>query len=129
MRQLMQVTACSAVSLLLVALAVALLFAGLELHSPTEFWSPYGAFGGGFHATLLLGAVPAILAGAPAYWWLWRAGRARWLTVVPLGAALGALVAVLEPALLGWGAGCGMFVAGLTHMTARRWLPQRGRSD
>lgn len=121
-RQLLQAAAFAAASLLLVALAVALLVAGLEASSPTEFWGLPGAFGTGLHATLLIGAGPAILIGAPAYWGLWRLGRARSLIVLPLGAALGALVGVLEPPLLGWGAGCGMVVAGLTHLAAKRWM-------
>ena len=121
-RQLMQVAVFSAASLVLVAFAVALLVAGIEASSPTEFWGLPGAFGTSLYATLLIGAGPAILMGAPAYWWLWRLGQARSLVVLLLGAGLGALIAVLEPVLLGWGAGCGVAVAGLTHLAARRWL-------
>lgn len=121
-RQLMQVAMFSAASLAVVAFSVALLVAGLEASAPTDLWDASGAFSAGFYATLLVGAAPAIFVGAPAYWWLWRLRQARWLIVLPLGAGLGALIGMLEPALLSWGAGCGMAVAGLTHLAATRWL-------
>ncbi|MCH8496863.1 MAG: hypothetical protein LAT63_00165 [Marinobacter sp.] len=107
LRQLIQVMVFSAVSLLVVAIAIALLFLALELASPSELWRPFGAFRVGFYATLVVGAAPAILVGAPAYWWVWRLGYARWLIVLPVGAVLGTLAALLDLALIGWGVGCG----------------------
>lgn len=122
MRQLIQVIACAAVSLLTVALAMAFLFLFLEQISPSELFTSSAAFRVGFQATLMFGVLPAILFGAPAYWWIWRQGQARWLTILPLGAVLGLLVFLLDSALIGWGVGCGALVAGLTHILARRWL-------
>lgn len=102
-RQLVKTALLATAALIMVALAVASIFVLFEVLSPSELWDPSGAFIAGLYATLVLGAVPAVLFGAPGYWLLWRCRRARWLTVLPLGAALGALVAVLEPALLPWG--------------------------
>lgn len=121
-RQLVKTGLLAAAALIMVALAVASIFVLLEVLSPSELWGPSGAFIAGLHATLVLGAVPAVLFGAPGYWLLWRLGRARWLTVLPLGAAFGALVAVLEPALLPWGIPCGVVTAAITHVAAGRWL-------
>lgn len=121
-RQLVKTELLAAAALTMVALAVASIFVLLEVLSPSELWGPSGAFIAGLHATLVLGAVPAVLFGAPGYWLLWRLGRARWLTVLPLGAAFGALVAVLEPALLPWGITCGIVTAAITHVAAGRWL-------
>lgn len=122
LRQLVIVTALSACALLLVALAVAAVLLALEIASPSDLWNRAGAFRTGLYATLLLGAGPALLLGAPGYWLLWRLGRARWLPVLSLGAGLGASVAFLEPAWIAWGVACGAVVAGLTHRAAQRWL-------
>jgi hypothetical protein len=131
-RQLVKTELLAAAALTMVALAVASIFVLLEVLSPSELWGPSGAFIAGLYATLVLGAVPAVLFGAPGYWLLWRLGRARWLTVLPLGAAFGALVAVLEPALLPWGITCGIVTAAITHVAAGRWLggapPRKRRS-
>lgn len=113
------------ISLMVAAGAVALVLAGLEVVSPSEFWGVAGAFRTGFYATLLFGIVPAVLLGGPAYWLLWRAGRASRSTVLVLGAALGAVVAGVEPGLTAWGVGCGILVSGLTHGAVRRWLRPR----
>ncbi|WP_133479992.1 hypothetical protein [Cognatilysobacter segetis] len=112
----------AAISLIVVAGLVAIASAVLEVLSPSELWGVAGAFRTGFYAALLLGAMPALLLGAPAYWLLWRAGRARWRSALPVGAALGALVLLVEPGLAGWGIVCGMLVAALTHVAAARWL-------
>lgn len=121
-RELIQVAVISAASLVSVAIGVAVIFLAFEVLSPSELWSRYGAFRAGLYATLACGAIPAMVLGAPAYWLLWRIGRARWTTVVPLGALLGALVALVEPYLVSWGISCGIVVAGLTHLSAKRWL-------
>lgn len=121
-RQLMYIVVLSAASLVLVVLAVAAVLIAQELYAPTALWGPGGAFRAGFFVTFLLGAGPAVLLGAPAYWGLWRSGRARWHWVLLIGAGLGVLVAVIEPALVAWGAGCGLAVAALVHVAAMRWL-------
>lgn len=120
--QLMKVVLFAAGTLLVVSLGVAALFFATEELSPSEFWGAWGAFRTGFFATLLFGSGPALLLGAPGYWWLWRTGRATWLSILPLGACLGALVSLVEPALAAWGIACGIIVSGLTHVAVRRWL-------
>jgi len=112
----------AAVALIVVAGLVAILFAAVEILSPSELWGVAGAFRTGFYASLLFGVVPAVALGAPAYWLLWRAGRATWAAVLLLGAALGALVGVVEVALAAWGVGCGVIVSGLTHVAVTRRL-------
>jgi hypothetical protein len=114
-RPLIRIAACAACALGLVALGVGLVLAGLELASPSALWSPAGAFRAGLQVALLAGAGPACI-GALGYWWLWRRGSIRWTTVLPLGACLGTTIAMVEPAFLPWGAGCGLGVAGLTHL-------------
>ena len=121
-RALATVAMFAAIALIVVAGLVALTLAALEALSPSERWGVAGAFRTGFYASLVLGAVPAALLGAPAYWLLWRAGRASWPAALLLGAALGALVAVVESGLTVWGIGCGILASGLTHVAATRWL-------
>lgn len=119
MGSLMKLAALSAVALLIVGLTVGGLLFTLEVLSPSDLWTPPGAFVAGLTASLLLGAGPALLLGVPAYWLLWRRRRAQWRTILPLGAALGALIVVIEPALLGWGVLAGVGTAVLTHLAAR----------
>lgn len=109
-------------SLLVAALGVGSVLAAWELLAPSDFWAFGGAFSGGFVATVLLGAVPALALGVPAYWFLWRTHRARWPVALGLGGVLGALIALAEPGLALWGVGCGTVCAGLTHLGAARWL-------
>lgn len=120
--QLVKVATLAGGSLLIVALTVACLLLSMEVVSPSELWGPRGAFRAGLYATLLLGAGPAMLLGVPAYWLLWRAGLTSWPSVIFMGGTLGALVVFIEPALAAWGVPCGILVAALTHLAARRWL-------
>jgi hypothetical protein len=121
-RALATIATFAAVALIVVAGLVAVTLAALEALSPSELWGVAGAFRTGFYASLLFGVVPGVVLGAPVYWLLWRSGRARWLSVLLVGAVLGALIAVVESGLAPWGIGCGMLVAGLTHIAAMRWL-------
>jgi hypothetical protein len=121
-RELATIAMFSAVALLVVAGAVAVTFLAVEYFSPSELWGLAGAFRTGFYATLLFGVLPGVLLGAPAYWLLRRFQRAARPSVCLVGAALGALVALVEPGLVGWGVGCGIVTAGLTHFAAERWL-------
>ena len=121
-RALATIMMFAALALVVVAGGVAIVLAAIEALSPSELLGVAGAFRTGFYASLLFGVVPAVVLGAPAYWLLWRAGRASWPAALALGAALGALVVVVEPGLTAWGIGCGIFASGLTHVAATRWL-------
>ena len=121
-RALATVALFATAALIVVAGLVAALLVVLEILSPSELWGVSGAFRAGFYASLVLGVVPSLVLGAPAYWLLWRVGRATWFTVLLLGAVLGALVAVLERDLMPWGVACGILVSGLTHIAGTRWL-------
>ena len=119
---LVTIALLAAGSLLVAALGVGCVLATWELIAPSEFWAFGGAFKGGFLATVLLGAVPALVIGVPAYWSLRRIHQARWPAALGLGGVFGALITVVEPGLAPWGVGCGTLCAGLTHLGASRWL-------
>jgi hypothetical protein len=121
-RALATIVMFAALALIVVGGVVAVVLATIEVLSPSELWGVTGAFRTGFYASLLFGVVPAVVLGAPAYWLLWRTGRASWPAALVLGAALGALVVVVEPGLTAWGIGCGILASGLTHVAATRWL-------
>jgi hypothetical protein len=116
------IAAFNAVTLVVVAGAVGVIFEAFDYFAPSELWGTSRPFLTGFLAALYFGGVPALPLGVPGYYLLWRVGRATWLSACGLGAALGALVAFVEPALAAWGAGCGIVAAGLTHLAALRWL-------
>lgn len=122
MRAFFTIAGCSAAALLLVAVAMALVFAVSELLFPSELWTVANAFWIGFCVTLLLGGLPTLLLGAPAYWLLWRRERAAWLPAALVGGMLGSLVMLLDPAFLFWGAGCGLATGVLTHLIHRCWV-------
>lgn len=111
-----------AAAVLVVAVMVGVVLAVIEMIRPSELWDAWGAFQTGCIAATVLGLGPAIVLGAPVYGLLRRGGRARWRTVLALGAALGSLVALFDVAFLGWGIAAGAAVAGLTHVGAGRWL-------
>lgn len=115
-----QVLLATAAATALVAAGVGVLLWLQAWLSPTPLLRPAAALPTGCVAALAFGAGPALLVGAPAYWWLWRRGHAGWRTALPLGLASGSLVAVLEPALAAWGAGCGAIAAGLVHAALQR---------
>jgi hypothetical protein len=91
----------------------------------TTSMSPGDAAAAGFVYTLVFGALPALLYGAPLYALLWHAGSAAWSTAILIGVLPGLLgLALLRgDAWLGyWALGCGVIVAIATHALIRRWL-------
>ncbi len=121
MKQLLALVACSALALFLVACGTAMVLAVSEVLSPSELWDVAGALWAGFWITLALGAIPALLLGAPIYWLFWRSGRGGWSVAAGLGVVLGCLVGLIEPALLPWGVACGLVTALLARL-ASRWV-------
>lgn len=116
------IAAFSAAALVLVAAIVGLSLALIEALWPSDLWDVTGALRAGFVATLVFGAIPTLLLGAPGYWLLWRSRSISGPQACCIGAMLGALFWLIEPALAAWGIGCGAITAGLTHRAAVRWL-------
>jgi endonuclease/exonuclease/phosphatase (EEP) superfamily protein YafD len=83
--------------------------------------SPGGAAWLGFAYTMALGALPALFVGAPAYALLAQAGRASWSTAMLVGMVPGLLALLFETWLGVWALGCGVAVAGATHLFVQRW--------
>jgi hypothetical protein len=75
----------------------------------------------GFAYTMVLGALPALLYGAPAYALLAQAGRASWSTTLLIGLVPGLLALLVETSLGVWALGCGVAVACATHFLVQRW--------
>jgi hypothetical protein len=120
-RQLFKIAAVALVALLIVAGAMALLF-GLGVGGLTVPLTPLGAAAGVFAIAFLAGAGPALLVAPPIYLLFWRSQRATWFSAVIAGAIGGALVGLLDIAVMGYSIAGGVGVAFLTHIGASRWL-------
>ena len=108
-------------SLLLVACALGAFGAwDAQRNGSTDLFAEWSASRLLFYFTLILGAGPAALIGAPGYVWLHASGRAQWRYVLPIGLlpTLGFLW--LSPELAPYAAGGGLAVASLTHLVGSR---------
>jgi hypothetical protein len=106
-------------ALLLVALVLAAYGAwDSHVHGTSELFGNAGKFL--FVFTLLFGALPVALIGAPGYVALHARGNARWYWVLLLGLAPSLLFLWFVSELVWWAAGCGAAVALLTHLLASR---------
>ena len=110
-------------ALLACATVVAMIaFADAVRIGPTSLMSSRWAASAGFAYTVAIGALPAILYGAPLYALLAHKGRATWPAVIVLGMAPGLLVLPFDPWVGGWALVCGVVVAGVTHVLMKRWI-------
>src|SRR5258706_7299870 len=75
----------------------------------------------GFGYTVIIGALPVILYGAPIYALLANAGRANWTTVILLGVVPGVFVLPFDVWPGVWAIGCGVIVASITHLLMGHW--------
>ena len=89
-------------------------------HGSSDLFGPWSATRLLFFFTLILGAGPAALIGAPGYVWLHATGRARWRYVLPLGFLPTFGFLWLSPELSPYAAGGGLVVASLTHLAGAR---------
>lgn len=106
-------------ALLVVALVLAAYGAwDSHVHGSSELFGNAGKFL--FVFTLLFGALPVALVGAPGYLFLHVRGLARWYWVLLLGLAPSLAFLLFAPDLVWWAAGCGAAVALLTHLLASR---------
>jgi len=83
--------------------------------------SPADAGWIGFAYTMIFGALPALLFGAPAYALLAQAGRASWTTTMVVGIVPGLLAGLIETWLAVYALVCGVVVAAATHFLVQRW--------
>ena len=120
-QQLLKIAAVALVALLIVAGGMALLF-GLGVGGLAVPLTPLGAAAGVFAVTFLAGAGPALLVAPPVYLFFWRSQRATWFSAVIAGAIGGALIGLLDSAVMGYSIAGGVVVAVLTHVGASRWL-------
>ena len=120
-RQLLKIAVVALVALLVVAGGMALLF-GLGVGDLAIPLTPLGAAAGVFAVTFLAGAGPALLFAPPIYLYFWRSQRATWWSAVVSGAIGGALIGLLDSAVMGYSVTGGVIVAVLTHVGASRWL-------
>ena len=119
--QLLKIAAAALVAVLLVAGGMALLF-GLGVGGLAVSLTPLGAAAGVFAVTFLAGAAPAVLIAPPIYLFFWRLQRTTYLSAVIAGAIGGALVGLLDSAIMPYSTTSGVVVAVLTHALASRWL-------
>lgn len=106
-------------ALLVVALVLAAYGAwDSHVNGTSEFFGNAGKLL--FAFTLMLGAAPVALIGAPGYVWLHSRGLARWHWVLLLGVAPSLLFLLYAPEFVWWAAGCGAAVALLTHLAGSR---------
>jgi hypothetical protein len=120
-RQLLKIAVVALVALLVVAGGMALLF-GLGVGGLAIPLTPLGAAAGVFAVTFLAGAGPALLVAPPVYLFFWRSQRATWWSAVVSGAIGGALIGLLDSAVMGYSITGGVIVAVLTHVGASQWL-------
>lgn len=107
----------------LVVVALALAAYGMwdaRAHGSGDLFGPGGAARALFGFTLIFGALPVALFGAPGYVLLHARHLARWRWVLLLGVAPSFLFLAVEPELFWWAAGCGAAVATITHAIGRK---------
>ena len=122
-RQLILVEAAALLALLIVALGMSGYGAIDSMLHANSLLDPLASVKIVFAYTVILGILPVVVIGAPAYLALHRYNRARWLYVLLLGMAPG-LVAFLFETWTGFLAVvCGAAVATLTHLMCRRLGP------
>lgn len=123
LRQLLVVEATAFAALLVVAGLMAAVAAVDSATHSNALLSPTSAATITFGYTLMLGALPAILVGAPCYALLLRKGRARWYYALAAGVLPGLVTLPLDPNLGFLATACGAAVALATHFTCRRLSP------
>jgi hypothetical protein len=72
-----------------------------------------------FGYTMMIGVLPALLIGVPAYVFLLRKGQARWYYVLALGVIPGMLLLLMGDELGLLAVVCGGIVALITHLVCR----------
>jgi len=75
-----------------------------------------------FVYTLLIGALPVILFGAPTYAALSYFGKIGWFNLIAIGIAPGLALMFFEKEFGIWAASVGLIVAVLTHLVCRKRL-------
>ena len=122
-RQLLVVGAAAFVSLLLVAGVMAGVAAVDSATNSNSLLSPSSAATVIFGYTMIIGTLPALLVGAPAYVVLMRKGQARWYYVLALGVTPGLIVLLMDANLGFWAIVCGGVISLMTHLACRRFSP------
>ncbi len=125
MRQLLVVGSIALVALLLVAGLMAAIAAVDSATHDNALLSPRSAATVTFGYTMILGTIPALLVGAPAYVFLLRKGYARWYTALALGTLPGLIALAADTNLGFWAIVCGATVALTTHLVCRRLGPNK----
>ena len=123
LRQLLVVGATAFAALLLVAGLMAATAAVDSAAHSNALLSPVSAAAVTFSYTLILGALPVLLVGAPGYTFLLSKGHARWYWAVGLGVLPGLAALPLDSNLGFWAIACGAIVALVTHVVCRRLGP------
>ena len=122
-RQLLVVGATSCAALVSIAALMAIFAAVDSANSSNALLSPRSAATITFGYTVLIGTLPALLFGAPAYVLLLQKGHARWQYAIALGALPGLAILSFDPNLGFWATTCGIFVALVTHAVVHRLGP------
>ena len=122
-RQLLVVGATAFAALVSIAALMAIFAAVDSAISSKPLLSPRSAATITFGYTVLIGTLPALLFGAPAYVLLLQKGHARWQYAIALGALPGLAILPFDPNLGFWATTCGIFVALVTHAIVHRLGP------
>lgn len=76
-----------------------------------------------FGYTAMIGVLPVVIYGVPAYFALSYRQTPRWYWVLLVGVVLGLGFAAFDTSMVRWAVGCGASVALLTHLGASRLVP------
>jgi flagellar biosynthesis protein FliQ len=118
-RKLLMVCAIAFVALLLVAIVFGVIVAIESAVQQNSFRGLVSSAMDAFLPTMIIGTLPAIFYGAPAYVLLLRKKWARWYWVLVVGVLPGILGLPLDKLIAPYGIVCGGVVALLTHYA---WL-------
>ena len=119
-RQLLVVGATAFAALVSIAALMAIVAAVDSANSTNALLSPRSAATVTFGYTVIIGTLPALLFGTPAYVLLLQKGHARWQYAMALGALPGLAILPFDQNLGFWATTCGVFVALVTHVVAHR---------
>ncbi len=113
-------TEVAALVALVIGATLLAVFSALQARlAPDPAINAAGSAGITFVYFIVLGLIPALAFGAPIYAWLWRHGKATWISSLLVGLIPGLALAAFESELGMTAMICGAFVALLTHKLAR----------